>query len=286
MGSRICIMNGGKVVQVGRAARGLPAAGQHLRGELPRQSADEPAARPWSPTTPGGRGMRVGAWSFALPAPTACRRCRPAPTSSSASGRRRFPARRARRREHRGRDRPGRAARRRDDLRRPHCRRSKSRSSRASVRTFRSRSASGASSASISPPRMCSTPKATRCPERARENHGRARTTHDPSRLSAADRRRDRAIRSLRRPAGWSTRRAGAARCRTGSGRCRVRSRFVGTALTVRTRPVDNLAPYAALKFAKPGDVLVVAVDGSTRRPASSATSCSAWRRTPASSPA
>jgi 4-hydroxy-4-methyl-2-oxoglutarate aldolase len=39
-------------------------------------------------------------------------------------------------------------------------------------------------------------------------------------------------------------------------------SRFVGTALTVRTRPVDNLAPYAALKFAKPGDVLVVAVDG------------------------
>ena len=41
-------------------------------------------------------------------------------------------------------------------------------------------------------------------------------------------------------------------------------NRFVGTALTVRTRPVDNLAPYAALKFAKPGDVLVVAVDGST----------------------
>lgn len=39
-------------------------------------------------------------------------------------------------------------------------------------------------------------------------------------------------------------------------------TRFVGTALTVRTRPVDNLAPYAALKFAKPGDVLVVAVDG------------------------
>jgi 4-hydroxy-4-methyl-2-oxoglutarate aldolase len=41
-------------------------------------------------------------------------------------------------------------------------------------------------------------------------------------------------------------------------------TRFVGTALTVRTRPVDNLAPYAALKFAKPGDVLVVAVEGST----------------------
>jgi 4-hydroxy-4-methyl-2-oxoglutarate aldolase len=40
-------------------------------------------------------------------------------------------------------------------------------------------------------------------------------------------------------------------------------TRFVGTAMTVRTRPVDNLAPYAALKFAKPGDVLVVAVDAS-----------------------
>lgn len=41
------------------------------------------------------------------------------------------------------------------------------------------------------------------------------------------------------------------------------KTRFVGTALTVRTRPVDNLAPYAALKFAVPGDVLVVAADGS-----------------------
>ena len=40
-------------------------------------------------------------------------------------------------------------------------------------------------------------------------------------------------------------------------------ARFVGAALTVRTRPVDNLAPYAALKFARPGDVLVVAADGS-----------------------
>ena len=39
-------------------------------------------------------------------------------------------------------------------------------------------------------------------------------------------------------------------------------TRFVGTALTVRTRPMDNLAPYAALKVARPGDVLVVSVDG------------------------
>lgn len=37
--------------------------------------------------------------------------------------------------------------------------------------------------------------------------------------------------------------------------------RFVGTALTVQSRPVDNLAPYAALKFARPGDVLMVATD-------------------------
>jgi 4-hydroxy-4-methyl-2-oxoglutarate aldolase len=41
------------------------------------------------------------------------------------------------------------------------------------------------------------------------------------------------------------------------------KTRFVGTAMTVRTRPVDNLAPYTALKFANPGDVLVVAVDAS-----------------------
>ena len=38
-------------------------------------------------------------------------------------------------------------------------------------------------------------------------------------------------------------------------------TRFLGTALTVQTRPVDNLAPYAALKYAKPGDVLAVATD-------------------------
>jgi 4-hydroxy-4-methyl-2-oxoglutarate aldolase len=42
-----------------------------------------------------------------------------------------------------------------------------------------------------------------------------------------------------------------------------AKTKFIGTALTVRTRPIDNLAPYAALKFAKPGDVLLVAVDGS-----------------------
>jgi 4-hydroxy-4-methyl-2-oxoglutarate aldolase len=34
---------------------------------------------------------------------------------------------------------------------------------------------------------------------------------------------------------------------------------FVGTALTVLSAPRDNLAPYAALEVARPGDVLVIA---------------------------
>jgi 4-hydroxy-4-methyl-2-oxoglutarate aldolase len=37
--------------------------------------------------------------------------------------------------------------------------------------------------------------------------------------------------------------------------------RFCGVALTVQTRARDNLAPYAALRFASRGDVLVVACD-------------------------
>lgn len=39
-------------------------------------------------------------------------------------------------------------------------------------------------------------------------------------------------------------------------------TRFHGSALTVRARARDNLAPYAALAHAKPGDVLVIATDG------------------------
>jgi 4-hydroxy-4-methyl-2-oxoglutarate aldolase len=39
-------------------------------------------------------------------------------------------------------------------------------------------------------------------------------------------------------------------------------TRFAGSALTVHSRARDNLAPYAALAFAKPGDVLVIAADG------------------------
>lgn len=39
-------------------------------------------------------------------------------------------------------------------------------------------------------------------------------------------------------------------------------TRFCGVALTVRNRPRDNLAAYAALKYARPGDVLVIATEG------------------------
>lgn len=38
--------------------------------------------------------------------------------------------------------------------------------------------------------------------------------------------------------------------------------KFVGTAITVWSRACDNLAPYAAINFAQPGDVIVVATDG------------------------
>ena len=39
-------------------------------------------------------------------------------------------------------------------------------------------------------------------------------------------------------------------------------SRFCGTALTVDTGPADNLASWAALEIAKPGDILVVTTGG------------------------
>ena len=41
---------------------------------------------------------------------------------------------------------------------------------------------------------------------------------------------------------------------------------LVGTALTVRTRPGDNLAIHAALKNARPGDVIVIDGDGDLSR--------------------
>lgn len=37
--------------------------------------------------------------------------------------------------------------------------------------------------------------------------------------------------------------------------------RFAGVALTVHSRARDNLAPYAAIEFARPGDIMVVAAD-------------------------
>jgi 4-hydroxy-4-methyl-2-oxoglutarate aldolase len=41
----------------------------------------------------------------------------------------------------------------------------------------------------------------------------------------------------------------------------RVR-RFSGTAITVHSRARDNLAPYAAIAFARPGDIMLIATDG------------------------
>ena len=41
-----------------------------------------------------------------------------------------------------------------------------------------------------------------------------------------------------------------------------AKTRFVGTALPVRSRPTDNLAPYAALSVAGPGDILMIATGG------------------------
>ena len=38
--------------------------------------------------------------------------------------------------------------------------------------------------------------------------------------------------------------------------------RFAGTAVTVASAPGDNLAPYAALEVAAPGDVLVISTNG------------------------
>jgi 4-hydroxy-4-methyl-2-oxoglutarate aldolase len=43
-----------------------------------------------------------------------------------------------------------------------------------------------------------------------------------------------------------------------------ARKRFMGTALTVWSRARDNLAPFAAIEFARPGDVLVIATEGYT----------------------
>ena len=37
--------------------------------------------------------------------------------------------------------------------------------------------------------------------------------------------------------------------------------RFCGVALTVQSRPRDNLAPYAAIQYAKPGDVMLISTD-------------------------
>ena len=41
--------------------------------------------------------------------------------------------------------------------------------------------------------------------------------------------------------------------------------RMVGTALTVRTTPADNLLVHKALELAEPGDVIVVSTGGGSK---------------------
>ena len=54
MGSRICIMNGGKVVQVGEPLEVYRRPANTFVASFPRQSADESPARPLSPTIRAG----------------------------------------------------------------------------------------------------------------------------------------------------------------------------------------------------------------------------------------
>lgn len=73
---------------------------------------------------------------------------------------------------------------------------------------------------------------------------------------------RERVVSFLEAPTGWVVDAQG----RTGALPHWIRpitpiTRAVGPALTVRTRGRDNLAPYVALNFAKPGDVLVIQTD-------------------------
>jgi len=63
-------------------------------------------------------------------------------------------------------------------------------------------------------------------------------------------------------PAGWIVDSNG----RRGALDYRIRpltaaKRFCGVALTVWSRARDNLAPYAAIQFARPGDVMIIATD-------------------------
>jgi regulator of RNase E activity RraA len=68
---------------------------------------------------------------------------------------------------------------------------------------------------------------------------------------------------------GWSTGNICDANGRSGAMDYRIKPltpdwHFVGIAVTVHARPVDNLILYKALDLVKPGDVLVITNDGST----------------------
>ena len=78
-----------------RTARGLPAAGEYFRGELSRQSADEPACRRSSRTIRAAAHCASAHGRSPLPRRAHAAAAARIRTSSSASGRRRFPAARA-----------------------------------------------------------------------------------------------------------------------------------------------------------------------------------------------
>ena len=123
LGQRICIMNGGKDRASWPAARGLQAAGQHLCGLVPRQSAHEPVAGSGRrrQRSAGGQARRGDhrAQGRAIPA-----RCRREPRSRWAFVPRALPSTRTpvQRQicQHRRRDRASRVARCRDHSRRAH----------------------------------------------------------------------------------------------------------------------------------------------------------------------
>ena len=60
MGDRICIMNGGKVAQIGAPLEVYRASGRHVRRLVPRQPADEPDPWAFQRRAFAGRGISAG----------------------------------------------------------------------------------------------------------------------------------------------------------------------------------------------------------------------------------
>ena len=212
-----------------RAARGLPPAGEHVRRELPRQSADEPDARRVVTDDAGGRGtphrrmvvrarrrphaaaaarhrghlrhpagedLRLPRAGNAHSRPRSCRSSRSAPRRSSPAriaGRRKADLR-ARRSGHPGQGR---------------------RAARARPRSCRRACVRRATALRCGPDRRRKTPWQSPRNSRSAANFARPGADEIAPFLNA--------------PTGWVVdARGGAARCRTGSGRCRARAASSG----------------------------------------------------------